>query len=97
MDIARIARDREVSIALVYPSFTQNTIPIDWEKVATWTIPDNFICAGETVTFYAVSERAKRALRPQLKAFEEELLEAVRVEHIGADLVKRFPFLIDPP
>ena len=82
-EIQIIARERGVSIAMVYPSFTRNKIPSDWQEVATWTIPDNFICAGETVAFYAVSNQAKHELRNQLKAFDEELPDAVRVTYVG--------------
>lgn len=81
-DIQRVAQEREVSLAIVYKSFTRNTVPSNWKEVASWTIPNNFICADETVTFYAVSDQAKRELRSQLKEFDELLPHAVSVDYV---------------
>ena len=58
--IRRIAREKKVEIAIVYDSFFVQSyaLPPEWIKVGQWTISNNVICSGNTVTFYAV-DRAK--------------------------------------
>ena len=82
-EVEKTARNRGVSIAIVYDSFTYVVIPKSWQKVATWTIPDNFICGDETVTFYAVTDEAKTQLRPRLETFSKELPVGVKIEYFG--------------
>ena len=79
--IGEVAQKRNVSIAAVYESFTYGLIPDEWIRVASWTIPHNFICADETVVFYAVSDSAKLQLKDQLVTFSRELPEAVTVKY----------------
>ena len=82
-EIEKIAQNRGVPIAIVYDSFTLGIIPKSWQKAATWTIPNNFICADKTVNFYAVSDEAKTQLRPQLEAFSKELPVGVKIKYFG--------------
>jgi len=74
------AAARKVQIALVYDNWVGDWVPSEWKRVGTWTIQDNFICAGETVSFYAVRPEEEAALRAHLAAFAPILPPGVVVK-----------------
>jgi hypothetical protein len=78
--IDREARRSDVKIAVVYEEwfFGYGGLPKEWIKVAQWQIPDNFICASEVVTFYAVDPNEKDSLVANLRAFSSTLPRGVR-------------------
>lgn len=77
--IRSLARSRGVRVAVLYefwfvPPFA---LPEEWKVVGTWTIRDNVICSGETVSFLAADPAEFEPLRAHLNAFAAELPEDV--------------------
>jgi len=70
-----------VQIAIVHDIWVENRLPNEWKRVARWTIPDNFICADESVSFYGVDAREAMKLWQHLQAFEADLPEQVVVSY----------------
>jgi hypothetical protein len=68
-------------IAIVYDEWYGpfGGLPQEWARVARWTIPDNIVCASDTVSFYAVSPRARLTLERNLRQFSSELPSGVQV------------------
>ncbi len=77
-----------VQIAVIYdnwfdynPATGRAAVPPDWVRVAEWTIPENVVCGGSTVTWYAVNLEQADALRSALEQFGAELPAGVRVRY----------------
>jgi hypothetical protein len=68
-----LVRKRGVSVAVVYDEWFDPALLRRWHKVASWTIRDNVILGGDTVSFYAIDDSDVSVLTGQLKAFESEL------------------------
>lgn len=79
-DFTHMTQKREVSIAIVHDIWVGEYLPEGWIKVREWTIPDNFICADETVSFYGVNETEAKKLDDNLRRFEPSLPEAIHAE-----------------
>lgn len=77
-----LAQERGVQLAIVYEEWMGKSIPKSWTKIATWTIPDNFICAEEQVMFYAAQSQEISPLLANLKAFESQLPAGVQVAYL---------------
>lgn len=77
--IREIAGRRQVAFAIVYMDwFTDEmSLPPEWERVGTWTIQDNLVCAGSTVTFLAVDLNQKTHLIETLQQFTPLLPDGV--------------------
>jgi hypothetical protein len=76
-----------VQIAVIYdnwfdynPATGRAAVPAQWERVAAWTIPDNIVCGGATVTWYAVVPEGANALRSALEQFSASLPAGVTVQ-----------------
>lgn len=78
--IARVAGERDVRIALLYDHWFggDRALPDTWVRVGRWWMPDNVVCGGDTVSFYAVAPGEADALREHLRAFAPTLPEDVR-------------------
>jgi hypothetical protein len=77
-----------VQIAVIYdnwfdynPATGRAAVPPDWVRVAEWTIPDNVVCGGATVTWYAVDPQQADGLRSALEQFAAELPAGVAVRY----------------
>jgi hypothetical protein len=81
-EISRLARLTGAGIAVVYDYpfhfETVGGIPPGWTRVAQWTIPDNVICAADTVSFYALDPSEIPRLTACLRRFSPQLPEEVR-------------------
>jgi hypothetical protein len=66
---------RGTRIALVYTGWFTSPAPLptDWIKVGEWTIPDNVICGGDTVSFYSVDPSERLRLADNLRMFGSTL------------------------
>jgi len=78
--VSRLAEERKVQIAIVYDVHVGGRIPTDWVRVGTWTIQNNFVCADETVSFYAVRRDEEANLRKCLAEFVPKLPPTVLVQ-----------------
>jgi hypothetical protein len=78
--VARLASDHQVKIAMLY---ARDFVPPQWHEVAAWTIRDNLVCAGETVTFYATNAAEAARLQAHLAAFAAALPPSVEQRLAG--------------
>jgi len=78
--IRRLARAKGVKVAIAYRGwFTPfGGLPREWVMVGKWRIPVNLICAGDTVTFYAVDPAEAPILRRHLLDFSSQLPPQVK-------------------
>jgi len=62
------------------PATGRAAVPPHWVRVAAWTIPDNVVCGGATVTWYAIVPEDVDALRSALEKYSTDLPEGVTVQ-----------------
>jgi len=80
-DILRLSRDNGVKVAMVYDSWYAHEIgglPREWVWVGAWTLPDNVVTGGETVSIYAVDESETIPLMQNLQEFSALLPKGVK-------------------
>jgi hypothetical protein len=79
-DILRLSRQAGVKVALVYDSWYTplGGLPRDWVWVGQWTLPDNVVAGGETVSIYAVDESETIPLMQKLQNFSPLLPKEVK-------------------
>lgn len=73
--IMEITSQNNCQIAIIYDwaFMSFKGWPPDWVKVGEWTITENVICAGDTVSFYAVNPSEVNNLIANLKEFSSRL------------------------
>jgi hypothetical protein len=54
-DIDRLSKQTGARIAIIYDSWFEGGLPSGWVRVGRWTIRNNVIAGGDTVSFYAVN------------------------------------------
>jgi hypothetical protein len=72
-DIERLSQQTGVRIAIIYDSWFVNALPPRWIRVGRWTVPDDVILGGDTVSFYAVNPAEAGHLSECLQDFSAEL------------------------
>jgi hypothetical protein len=84
--IRRLARKRNVEIAIVYDWWydVAGGIPPSWTKVGEWKIFHNAVLGGDVVSFYAVKPELAADLASKLREFSPQLPKTV--EQRGAYL-----------
>jgi len=78
-DIEQVVQAAGVPIAILYESRFGDAIPATWRRAGTWTIRNNIVGGGDTVTFYATTPDAFGSLRTHLVQFSRELPPTVVV------------------
>jgi hypothetical protein len=64
----------DAAIAIVYTHWLPGEeAPPDWTLAGQWTIPDNIVTAGDTVSFYAINPDARASLVDHLMVFSSQL------------------------
>lgn len=73
--IFELGKSKNVKIAIVYDHWYMyyGGIPSNWKNVGTWTISNNVVCGGNTVSFYAVDSLEVSNLIANLKDFSTQL------------------------
>jgi len=74
--IGRVTRKAGTKVAIVYDKAFGGRIgglPRRWEKIGEWRIPNNTVCADDTVSFYATEQAAGSELRRNLITFSPSL------------------------
>jgi len=71
-EIYEMTKRRGVKVAIVYDNWF-GAMPDEWVKVGTWTIVNNVVCGGDTVSFYAVDPNETSNLIANLKFFAPKL------------------------
>jgi hypothetical protein len=73
MDIERLAKKTGTRIAIIYDSWFIGGVPPEWIRVGRWTIQNNVINGGDTVSFYAVEPSEATHLSESLADFSSQL------------------------
>jgi hypothetical protein len=70
-----LTHQRDVKIAIVYDHWYEGVggLPKQWVRVGQWSISNNVICGGDTVSLYAVDPSASHELMQNLRKFAIEL------------------------
>ena len=79
-DIASLSRQAGVRIAIVYDHWFAGEVgglPAEWVRVGQWTIRNNVVVAGDTVSFYAVNASEVSHLSQCLREFSVRLPQDV--------------------
>jgi hypothetical protein len=80
-DILRVSRQAGAKVAMVYDTWYATEIgglPRDWVWVGQWTLPDNVVAGGDTVSIYAVDESETVPLMQKLQDFSPLLPKGVK-------------------
>ena len=75
-----LVRKQGVKLALVYDEWFDPALLKQWTKVGTWTIHNNVICGGDTVSFYAIDPRDAAVLRENMEAYRQVMPAEVDVK-----------------
>src|SRR6185312_4460611 len=78
-----LSRSEHAGVAIVFDSWFSDSLLAKWNKVATWTIPDNVICQDSTVTFYAIDKGQTGELRNHLEQYQPSLPFGVHVHYFN--------------
>jgi hypothetical protein len=78
-----LSRSEKAGVAIVFDSWFSDSLLSKWDKVATWTIPDNVICQDSTVTFYAIDRSKTGELRSKLEQYQPSLPYGVHVHYFN--------------
>lgn len=76
-DIERLSKQSGTRIAILYDMWFPMGLPPDWIRVGRWTIRNNVICGGDTVSFYAVDRAEAAHLAESLGDFSTQLPASV--------------------
>ncbi len=81
-----ITKSHQTKIAILYDRWfdAYGGLPSKWIKVGEWTIQNNVVCGGETVSFYAVDTSEKDLLTQHLRGFSHSLPKDV-IQKIGTE------------
>lgn len=75
-----LAAKRKMELAIVHPQWADQAFPPEWIPIAQWTIPDNQICASETVVFYVVDPSSRKPIQQALEEMEPTLPTGVTAQ-----------------
>jgi hypothetical protein len=78
--VGALAQAAQAQVALVYEPWLRENggVPAGWEKIETWTIPDNVVCGDATVSIYSLNPVFRESLRGRLRAFSPRLPAEVK-------------------
>ncbi|MCX6826648.1 MAG: hypothetical protein NTV06_05205 [candidate division Zixibacteria bacterium] len=89
--IRRITMEREVQIAVIYDDWFmkdgERKIPLEWLKVGVWTIKNNIVCGGDSVSFYAVDSTSASSLIQNLQRYSPRLPAGVIQDGTYLDMI----------
>jgi hypothetical protein len=72
-DMERLSKQTGTRIAIIYDSWFPGGVPREWIRVGRWTIRNNVLCGGDTVSFYAVDPAETAYLSESLGDFSSQL------------------------
>lgn len=76
--IRRLARERGVEAAVLFPEWFERAIPPEWSEAGRWLLAGNVVCGGEWVAFYAARPEGWARLVAALREFASRLPKDVR-------------------
>jgi hypothetical protein len=77
--LQKLVQDNNTRVAVIYDSWFDSSLTTAWKKVATWEISNNFSCGDSKVSFYAVDSAQANTLMNNLKTFNAQLPNTVKV------------------
>jgi len=87
--IDELVGSKQAEIAILYDAWFQRPDiggwPSHWIGVGQWQMPDNLVCAEDTISFYAVEEAETEPLIDNLRRFGPRLPEVVVQSGLYAD------------
>ncbi len=81
-EVDRLSRQSGARIAIIYDYWFNGRIPAGWVRVGRWSIQDDVILGGPTVSFYALGQGEVKHLRQSLADFSS---------HLPADVIQEGP------
>ena len=83
-DISELFEAHGTEFVIVYLNWFDDgkSLPDHLIPVGRWTISNNVVCGGETVTFFATTKQNAARLKEALENFSKKLSPTVRVEEI---------------
>jgi len=76
-----LCKGEHAQVAVIYDSWFSNELLSKWNKVASWSIPDNIICGDSVVSFYAIDKGGTPKLKRSLEAYQPALPAGVTVKY----------------
>lgn len=76
-----LSKREHARIAIVYDSWTSDSLRRNWIRIATWTIPNNVVCGDSVVSFYAIDAGEAPHLKQALRAYAPALPAIVAVRY----------------
>lgn len=76
-----LVKSKHVQLAIVYDEWFDSALLSNWTKVATWTVRDNVILGGDTVSFYTINKEDAPDLEKKLQTFESSLPKNILVKY----------------
>jgi hypothetical protein len=76
--VARAVNKDAVKVAVLFDFWFPPQFYAGWIPVGTWTIKNNIICLGPTVTFFAVDTSQRQDLKDNLQKYERLLPKGVQ-------------------
>jgi hypothetical protein len=69
--IEELTEKRGVDVAIAYDNWfgAYGGLPATWQKAGEWTVQENIVLGGSTVSFYAMNPAQRAVLASELKAF----------------------------
>jgi hypothetical protein len=72
-DIDRLSRQSGARVAIIYDDWFVGGVPPAWTRIGRWTVQNNVILGGSTVSFYAVNTAEIPYLSESLGRFSSQL------------------------
>ncbi len=76
-----VSRKKGASIAIVYDSWIDQSLPKEWKKAGEWKISNNVVCGDDHVSFYAIDSAGLTTLKNRLQLFQPSLPATVSVTY----------------
>jgi len=77
-----LMKEKNTKIAMIYDVWYTKELRDKLYKVASWEIPNNYICAYAKVAFYGFSENDATNLKNNLISFQSQLPKEIKVEYL---------------
>ena len=76
-----VSRKKGASIAIVYDSWIDASLPAAWKKAGEWKIVNNVVCGDDYVSFYAIDSSGFATLKRNLLSYQPSLPATVKVTY----------------
>ncbi|MCX6154681.1 MAG: hypothetical protein NT007_11015 [Candidatus Kapabacteria bacterium] len=77
--IDSISKANKTEMIVLFKDIYIDKIPKTWIEVASWRLPDNYICSDEKVTFFAIDSNRATVLKQRLIEFKSSMPDKVEI------------------